>query len=142
MKYILELHYSVRNGGDGSAYPHLMSSKELAQYDQDNMNEGWGESCLGSFTVESDSPIFIKDEVKTPEGYLIDLLSNGDGDGADKFIEEFFPDGKPKFKVKTRPTGNEKYLYNDVFVDDKQVAKNIFRSIKDSGKAFEEFINE
>jgi len=141
MKHTLTIHYSVQNGGDGSAYPHLMSSEKLAQYDQDNMAEGWGESCLGSFTLESDSPIILKEEVKTPEGYLIDLLDNDNEEQLEEFIKEFFPEGKPKFEVKSRSTGNKKYLYNDVFVDGKQVAKNVFRSVEDSGKTFEELLN-
>jgi hypothetical protein len=50
-----EFYYSVQNGGDGSAYPSFMESMELAEWDQDNMSEGWGESCTGSITVSSDS---------------------------------------------------------------------------------------
>lgn len=38
----LKIFYSVQNGGDGSAYPKLMESKELAEFDQEYMDEGWG----------------------------------------------------------------------------------------------------
>lgn len=52
----LTLYYSVQNGGDGSAYPQFMESLELAEWDQDHASEGWGESCTGSITLESDPP--------------------------------------------------------------------------------------
>jgi len=68
--YELKLYYSIQNGGDGSAYPQLMESKELCELDQDLMDEGWGETCAGSFTVESESPITIKNEVVTAEMYI------------------------------------------------------------------------
>ncbi len=33
--------------GDGSAYPSFFLTEEEADYDQDNMDEGWGETCTG-----------------------------------------------------------------------------------------------
>lgn len=45
---IIQLWYSVRNHGDGSAYPHWFGSQETADKDQDLQDEGWGESCIGS----------------------------------------------------------------------------------------------
>jgi len=59
IKHILTLYYSVQNGGDGSAYPAFFDSMELAELDQDTMDEGWGESCTGSIELESDSPITV-----------------------------------------------------------------------------------
>src|SRR4051812_36363537 len=117
MKHELTLHYSVQNGGDGSAYPKFMSSAKLAEYDQEHMDEGWGESCTGSITLESDSPITVKEEITTPENYLIDLMTGYKPDESQitEFIQEFLPEGKPKFTVQTRETGNSKYLYNDVY---------------------------
>ena len=41
--YKLTLWYSVQNGGDGSAYPSFFETKELAEWDQDNQDEGFGE---------------------------------------------------------------------------------------------------
>lgn len=144
MKHSLTLHYSVRNGGDGSAYPTFMSSAELAEYDQTNMDEGWGESCTGSITVESDSPIIVKNDIETPEKYLIDLVSNQYGEKGkiktEKFLKEFFPNDKPKFEVKTRQTNSKEYLNNDVFVDGKQIG-SVFRNKKESGKKFEDLLN-
>jgi len=143
MKHKLELHYSVQNGGDGSAYPKFMSSKELAEYDQEHMDEGWGEPCTGSITLESESPITIKEDIETPEGYLVNLICN-DSNQVDKFIQKFFPDGKPQFKVQLREVRNQKkdykYIYNDVFVNGHLVDK-VFRVKEKSGQPFEDFLN-
>jgi len=138
MKYSLTLYYSVQNGGDGSAYPRFMSSQELADFDQENMDEGWGESCTGSIDFESDSPIIVKENIETPESYLIKLINNDED--IEEFVARFFPDGKPKFTVTTRDAGSKGYLYNDVFVDGVKVAE-IFKSTKASGKKFEDLLN-
>jgi hypothetical protein len=139
--HTLKLFYSVRNGGDGSAYPTFMSSQALADYDQDNMDEGWGESCTGSITLKSESPITVEDEIETPESYLINLIDNDD-DKVDSFVKKFFPKGKPTFEVQTRKgSADGKYLYNDVYVNGTKVA-SIFRSSKDSGQTFQDLLNE
>lgn len=59
--------YSVQNGGDGSAYPAWMESEKLCELDQRFMSEGWGEPCIGSITIESESEIYFKEEIKTAE---------------------------------------------------------------------------
>lgn len=139
MKHELTLFYSVVSGGDGSAYPHFMSSMELAEWDQEHLSEGWGESCTGSITVESDSPITIRESIQTPESFLIDLI-DGDNDDLEEFLEKFFPNGKPEFRVETEEVKSKGYLYNKVFVGDKQVAK-IFRREDESGDKFEQLLN-
>lgn len=58
-----ELWYSVQNGGDGSAYPQLMESEAQCELDQRFMQDGWGESCVGCFVVESDGPVVVKSVV-------------------------------------------------------------------------------
>jgi hypothetical protein len=40
--------FSIQNGGDGSAYPAWFLTEEEAEQDQEDMYEGWGESCTGS----------------------------------------------------------------------------------------------
>jgi len=72
LKMQRKIYYSVQNCGDGSAYPRLFESMELAELDQDMMDEGWGESCTGSITVESESPIAIVDEVTTIDDMIKD----------------------------------------------------------------------
>ena len=143
--HTLKLFYSVRNGGDGSAYPTFMSSQELADYDQETMDEGWGESCTGSITLKSESPITVDEEIETPESYLVTLIDD-DFDEDDKkiatFVKRFFPNGKPKFEVQTRKAGKDtKYLYNDVYVNGTKVT-SVFRNSKDSGQVFEDLLNE
>jgi hypothetical protein len=123
MKYTTQLFYSVHNGGDGSAYPHLMESAELASYDQDSMDEGWGEDCSGSFTVESDSPIRIVDDVMTKEQYLINKI-DGEHEDIEEFIARFFPNGVPRFTVKREENPSSKsYCYFNFYVDGQRVGK-------------------
>ena len=74
---IIKIWYSVQNCGDGSAYPKLMESKELAELDQDTMDEGWGGSCTGCIVVESDSPVKVKN-VSTIEDEIKEVVEDLD----------------------------------------------------------------
>ena len=76
--YKLTLWYSVQNGGDGSAYPSFFETKELAEWDQDNQDEGFGECCIGDIVIESESPITCKEDVTTVEEYLAELQDHVD----------------------------------------------------------------
>lgn len=137
------LFYSVGNGGDGSAYPRFMESAELCEWDQDHMDDGWGESCTGSFVLKSESDILPVSEVRTKESYFIDRYLDGfyeKGGDAQEFIAQFFPNGLPEFTVATEETGTKSYLYNNVFVDGRLVAKK-FLSKECSGKKFEDLLN-
>jgi hypothetical protein len=94
------IYYSIRNGGDGSAYPYFYESEELAEWDQEHLMEGWGESCTGSVTIESDSDLILVREVITIKEYFEEeyLTYYGfDIDIAVEFVEQFFPEGLPKF---------------------------------------------
>jgi hypothetical protein len=138
----LVVYYSVINGGDGSAYPHFWESKELAEWDEEHDYEGWAESSVGNISFESDSSIVCLDEITTKEKYLIDEYFEGyepNENEQQEFTEKFFPSGLPTFRVETEKTSTE-YLYNNVFVNNKKVAK-MFRNPKDSGESFEEFLN-
>lgn len=66
-------YYSVTNGGDGSAYPIFMESKELVEFDQANMDEGWGEDCSGFVEIEHDDPIKLCEHTVTIETYIEDV---------------------------------------------------------------------
>ncbi len=72
-KHSLTVWYSVGNGGDGSAYPSWFATSELAELDQEFMAEGWGESCTGSFTVSSESPIEFHESISTKETMIKEL---------------------------------------------------------------------
>lgn len=140
----LTVFYSVQNGGDGSAYPRFMESKKLCEFDQEHMSEGWGESCTGSISFESDSPITCLDDIVTKESYFIDNYCDEYDNGKSKeqmeFVSKFFPNGLPKFTVKVEDTKSKDYTYNLVFVDGKQVAR-VFREVSKSGASFERFLN-
>ena len=49
--------FSIQNGGDGSAYPDWFLTEEEADKDQEEMDEGWGESCIGSVETFKGSDI-------------------------------------------------------------------------------------
>ncbi len=140
------LYYSVRNGGDGSAYPTFMESEELCRWDQDHMDGAWGESCDGSFSLESESDIIPISEVLTKESYFLERYVDSYDEekvkeGAQEFLKKFFPKGLPKFKVVTEKINNlPSYLDNKVFIGETFVTK-IFRSKGCSGKLFEDFLN-
>ena len=106
----LTIIYSVQNGGDGSAYPRLMESMELAEWDQENQYEGWGESCTGTIEVESDSPIKIVDGVQTAEETFLEM-DEDKKEKQKKFLDQFFPEGFPLVYVEF--SNNEGYY--DVF---------------------------
>jgi hypothetical protein len=95
----LTIYYSVENCGDGSAYPRFFDTKELAEWHQNHLDEGWGESCTGDVTVEGDNLRCQK--LQTREGYYLTLLIEGyhNQNEIDEFVSEFFPDGLPEFTV-------------------------------------------
>lgn len=65
-----KIYYSVKNGGDGSAYIELMESKELCEIDQEYDNESWAEDCSGCITIESEGPIKICDEITSLDSVI------------------------------------------------------------------------
>jgi hypothetical protein len=85
----LEIHYSVSDGGDGSAYPHFFESAELAELDQDFQRDvydtGFAECCTGTIVIESDSPMkVIGDEIMTAEQFMAEI--DREDENAAKFI--------------------------------------------------------
>jgi hypothetical protein len=98
------VYYSVQNGGDGSAYPQFMESAELAEWDQEHMDEGWGEACTGSLRIIGDNvevpaittalEYYLEKDGYWEEGYSMDE------DPENSFIEKFFPNGGiPELKI-------------------------------------------
>ena len=139
MKHELELHYYIQNCGDGSASVTFCESEELADFDQDEEN-GWGEPCTGSIKLESDSPITVKEEIMTHANYLLNLIDNEDSRLHD-FIEQFYPDGMPVWKVVNDDTYTDKdYARNKVFANGVYV-DNVFRRKEESGEVFEAYLN-
>lgn len=107
----LIIHYSVENGGDGSAYPRFFDTEKLAEWHQEHLDEGWGEPCTGRIIVEGDNLYCPK--LQTKEGYYLELLedSDDDNDRISPFVSEFFPEGLPEFTV-----GIIEHHYYDIFV--------------------------
>lgn len=102
--------YSIRNCGDGSAALSWMESQKLVQWDQEHMDEGWGESCDGYIEVESDCPITTTENITTEVGYFLDLLLDEDRN-AEKFYHDFFTEF-PEFEiVKGEKSGKYHYLH-------------------------------
>jgi hypothetical protein len=89
----LTLYYSVSNGGDGSAYPQFCETEAIAEMHQEMHNEligeGWGESCTGSITLESESPITILDKLITKDSLIksLDYYLKGGYSKSQKVIE-------------------------------------------------------
>lgn len=97
----LTIHYSVDNCGDGSAYPRLYDTKQLARWHQDHLDDGWGEPCVGTIDIEGDN--LRCEEMQTKEGYYLELLLD-EGDNLEGFVAEFFHNGLPEFTVKILDT--------------------------------------
>jgi len=114
----LTLYYSVESGGDGSAYPKWFDTEELAEWHQDHLDEGWGESCTGTIVVEGDN-LQCK-ELQSKESYYLYLRLEGydNSNKVNEFREAFFPDGLPEFTVKIFDSN-----YYGVFMEDRLLHK-------------------
>lgn len=108
------IYYSVANGGDGSAHPHWYESLELAEWDQDNMEEGWGESCTGSITFSGENLVCV-DVVETKEGVYARLKAD-ESPKLESLISSFFTKELPKFKVTIGDKNYYHVLYEGVVV--------------------------
>jgi len=93
-----KIWYSIENCGDGSAHPRFMESEALCNIDQEYMDEGWGEHCVGCLIVESDSPITVKDLITVEdaireveeylgEDYMVEDRVQGKYPGLFKLLE-------------------------------------------------------
>ena len=116
------LYYSIENGGDGSAYPVWFDTEALASWHQEHMDEGWGEPCNDSISVESNGDMFC-DELQTAEKYYLELISEYYGDAIEEdsdiksYVEEFFPDGIPFFIVSVLDDKKYEVILNGKTID-------------------------
>lgn len=108
----MNIYYSVQNMGDGSAYPWFFTTQALAAWDQDNMDEGWGERCTGSLKVQSKSRIICPDAMDAVT-YWLRQTEDEPWDLKDQFLAVFFSDGLPRFEVRRR----DGRPYYDIYVD-------------------------
>lgn len=137
----MTFYYSIRNGGDGSASIEWVESAELGSWLQDHMDEDWGEDCSGEINLSSESPITFNGSITTKEETLVSLLLNEAKD-VDDFIDQFFPNGLPTFRVeKLDEIIKKKYCYNNIFIEDKLIEKK-FTRLEDAGEILENRIND
>jgi hypothetical protein len=114
----ITLYYSVEDHGDGSAYPQFFLDKDVAEWHQENLDQGWGEPCTGSITVEGDN--LSCPEATSKEGYYLELMNGYERskDKAKRFAEKFFPEGLPTFQA-----GRIDDKWYGIYVEGKQVGK-------------------
>lgn len=112
----MNIYYSVQNCGDGSAYPMFLTTSALARWDQDHMDEGWGESCDGSLKADwVDGTVTCPDAMDAISYWLHRTEHEGyePWEYRDEFLAKFFPNGLPQFEVRIRDDS-----YYDIYVDD------------------------
>lgn len=68
--------YSVRNCGDGSAYPYWFLTEEEADKDQENQDDTWSESCVGSVQTFVGSDIHQRAELKVKLKQKLNLVAS------------------------------------------------------------------
>ena len=88
----------------------FLETKELAEWDQEQMTDAWAEDCWGELILESDSEILCKEAVSV-DAYYVQHLYDWDERYADEFdiglfTEKFYPICIPEITVKK---GEEKY---------------------------------
>ncbi|MEK0324961.1 MAG: hypothetical protein QQN63_04590 [Nitrosopumilus sp.] len=93
----MKIFYSVQNCGDGSAYPWFFTTEELSEWDQEHMEDGWGEMCVGDLEIGPGPCPEAMDAVS----YWLRMIDEGHEiwDLRDEYLEKFFPDGLPHFHV-------------------------------------------
>lgn len=104
--FYFTLFYSIQNCGDGSAYPKYFASEELARFDQDHMDEGWGEACHGNMVFKSDCPIVCAEEITTVD----DMIKDREDDIANNIRYAIMSDAREERTGKTSSYGSAKYL--------------------------------
>lgn len=125
MKTIKKVYLMVQNCGDGSVSVSFFSSESLALWVEKQESEQWAESSVREIIIESDGNEIKFHDLETPEHYLVKSLCDVCSCQHDisGFIDEFFPDGIPKFTVKEDPLSKKysKYRYLDVYMDDSKI---------------------
>lgn len=137
----LKIYYSIQNGGDGSAYPVFFNTEELAEWDQDHLWEGWGESCCGSISFNSESPISCDDKIYDEVDYFLENYLFNKGKVAKEFIKQFFPKGLPtNFEVISDIPYQNEYVIDTIYLNDEK-RLHVSNHISKSGKVFEDYLN-
>lgn len=147
-----ELYYVCINGGDGSAYPSFVESKELSEWIEENEDEGFTEAA-GSITLRSDSPIDVEG-IETKESYFLENMTsewpNFEEDKIQDYIDTFFSGVRPIFAVRdsdkegfTSTYGEkETYFYVDIYHGDKLVDTKLYEEGTSREKILKEINGE
>jgi hypothetical protein len=91
----LSIFGSLQNGGDGSVSVQWFESEALAAWDQEHLNEGWGECCITEVTVEgTDLSVLEPTKINTRYCVLYEMVRK-DEEAAiiRQFVQKFFPEG-------------------------------------------------
>jgi len=134
----LTIYYSVENHGDGSAHPKFFDTKKLAEWHQDHLYEGWGESCTGSLVVRGNN--LVCEKLQSAIGYYLRLLLEGcvDDSEANEFKEEFFSNGLPELVVEIVDNNyygifsNGRLVYKKFAYPEKRTNKNGIKRIMET----------
>lgn len=113
-------YYNIQNNGDGSVSIRWYDSQELAEWDEEHMDEGWGEPCNGSISVAHNGNVRLLENVYNPISYLLDKASYSGMSRAEvkEFVDQFLPNGIGKLELIKRDDN-----YFDLLVDNKFAIK-------------------
>jgi hypothetical protein len=92
------IYYSVRNCGDGSAYPSFFANERMAEFDQENQSEGWGEPCTGSLTIEHEGEIVVKG-LTTLEDMVADCWDEDEAEKLSGFLDELIEEADDEAEI-------------------------------------------
>lgn len=71
-----KLHYHISNNGDNTASVHLHRTKEEADKADEEMGDGWGESCSGYETIKLEKGKLFYKEWKSGVWYPLEEMVN------------------------------------------------------------------
>jgi hypothetical protein len=74
----------IQNGGDGSAYIQYYESEALAEWMEEQDDEGFAESTVGSFTFMSDGNVHINENIQTVDDLILEWTDESKESWADK----------------------------------------------------------
>jgi len=109
---ILEIWYSVHDGGDGSAYPRWFETRRLTEMDQELIENGWGECCNGSLKIEGEN-MRVLSHVTTTEEFIerLDRIINSQS----RYTTRSEKEKASSFKEELSPGSMRKYTENDPY---------------------------
>lgn len=79
-----KIWYMIQNGGDGSAYVQYYDSKELAEWSEEQDDEGFAESTVDCITFMSDGNVHINENIQHVDDLILDWEDESKESWADK----------------------------------------------------------